>query len=355
MKKHFHNFLRLMMLIGLGILIYFVGILVIDSAWDYRPENTVLKITPAAEKSLIQDRDSFSLLSWNIGYAGLGCRSDFFYDGGRMTKPSREDFDQYWKGIQGQLSVLDSIDFIMLQEVDISSARSYRTDQHAAISRILEKYTAVFVKNYDVIYVPVPLFNPLSGITSGLSSFSLYPFISAASVVFPANYSWPKKLFMPDRCFIYSEIMLPSGKKLILINTHNSAFDDGSLRNSQLNILYEYMERAYREGYYVIAGGDWNMNPEGYSNIPFISGDPAFKLSDIEGVSGPGAGWHVVYDPDYPTNRDVSALYQPGLTQTTIIDYYICSPNIHVLNTMTLYNGFSNSDHHPVYMRFGLE
>jgi len=354
MKKHFINLLKLLILIGLGIIIYLAGILIINSVNDYRPVNSSPDIRSPEGINSIPEQDSYSILTWNIGYAGLGNRSDFFYDGGKMTKPEKNDFDQYWGAIQAQMQSYDSLDFLLLQEVDLASSRSYKTNQHLGLSGILNGHSSIFVKNYDVLYVPVPIFNPMAKVTSGLSFFSQYAIDKASCIVFPGNYTWPMGLFMPDRCFLQCSLTLPSGKKLFIINTHNSAFDDGSLRNQQLDILYEYMQTVYREGHYVIAGGDWNMNPEAYTNTPFITGDPAFELSGLEWVSGPDTGWQVIFDPQYPTNRDVSTPYRYGQTPGTIIDYFVCSPNIEVLDIMSFYDGFLNSDHHPVYMRFGL-
>jgi endonuclease/exonuclease/phosphatase family metal-dependent hydrolase len=125
------------------------------------------------------------------------------------------------------------------------------------------------------------------------------------------------------------------------------------MRDQQLETLYEEMQHAYMLGHYVIAGGDWNLNPEEWPGNAFLSGDPSFLLQQ-EAVTVPAEGWHIAFDPDYPTNRDVSGPYLPGETPCTILDYFICSPNIKTLETKTLYNGFEYSDHQPVYMRFEL-
>jgi endonuclease/exonuclease/phosphatase family metal-dependent hydrolase len=355
MKKLPLKFLKLLLLPAGVINVYFAGILIINTVGDYRPLNSPLDILSPPGILNISEQDSYSILSWNIGYAGLGNKSDFFYDGGKMAKPDRDDFHQYFGGILEQVNLFDSLDYLLLQEVDIASSRSYGTDQHAAFSAALDKHAGIFMKNYDARYVPVPIFNPMAKVVSGLSFFSKYLVNEASCIVFPGNYTWPMCLFMPDRCFIQCIFELPSAKKLYIINTHNSAFDDGSLRSQQLELLYEYMTAAYLDGHYVIAGGDWNINPMGFTNNPFITGDPSFKLSVPDVVSGPDTTWQLVFDPQYPTNRDVSTPYDPGLTPATIIDYYVCSPNIRVLSIMTLYDGFKNSDHHPVYMRFGLK
>ena len=42
-------------------------------------------------------------------------------------------------------------------------------------------------------------------------------------------------------------------------------------------------------------------------------------------------GWKWIYDPAIPTNRDVSEAYKKGRTRTTIIDYFIVSPNLEVI------------------------
>jgi len=355
MKKFLNILLRLVMIIVLLIIIYFAGILIINSLYDYRPEPLLLNVDKSQSLPGIEKHKPYSMITWNLGYAGLGNNSDFFYDGGKMTRPAEVDFNRYWEEIQAHILLLDSVDFLLLQEVDIASHRSYGINQFMQISESFDLHHGVFAKNYDVKYVPMPLFKPMANVVSGICVFSGRRLIESCWRNYDGNRSWPLGLFMPDRGFIVTISMLPSGKKLFIINTHNSAFDDGSLRNIQLEILYKYMVSAYQNGNYVIAGGDWNINPKGYANEPFISGDVAFGLSGIQAVQGPDFNWNVVFDPWYPTNRDVSAPYVSGLTPTTIIDFFVCSPNITVLEIKTFYDGFKNSDHHPVFLRFKLK
>jgi len=354
MKKYLSNILKLLLLVIVGILIYISGILIINTIYDYRPETMPLEMAAPHNLPNMEMKSSFSMISWNIGYAGLGNNSDFFYDGGRMTRPVREDFDRYWNQILARVQTFDSLGFILLQELDTASSRSYGINQFSAIEHSLGSHRGSFAKIYDVKYVPMPLFNPMAKVVSGLATFSSFACSEVSQVAFPGNYAWPKRIFTPDRCFIQTVFNLPGEKKLFIINTHNSAFDDGSLRKNQLALLYDYMEKAFLDGHYVIAGGDWNMNPAGYHNMGFISGDPAFRLPGVGGVEGPDSNWSVVFDPDYPTNRELDAPYVPGKTRATIIDFYLCSPNINVLEVRTLYDGFRNADHQPVFIRFCL-
>ena len=55
---------------------------------------------------------------------------------------------------------------------------------------------------------------------------------------------------------------------MIVINLHNSAFDNtGELRSRELGMLKDYLEREYRNGSYIIVGGDWNMNPREIQHV----------------------------------------------------------------------------------------
>ncbi|HSG67498.1 MAG TPA: endonuclease/exonuclease/phosphatase family protein, partial [Bacteroidales bacterium] len=268
--------------------------------------------------------------------------------------PSRKQAEKYFNEILGAISSFNDPDFILFQEVDLASARSYHRNQYEEIALRLGSYAGFFVPNYDVFFVPLPILRPMGKVSSGLALFSSREPDAAEMHAFPGNYAWPKKLFMPDRCFISMAIDLNNGRHLHVINTHNSAFDDGSLRNEQLGILFKHMETLYARGDYVIAGGDWNINPPGFEAGYFASGDKGFNVPFETTVFDRYAHWHIVYDEAFPTNRDVSMPYSPGICNTTILDFYVCSPNISILGINTLYDGFQNTDHQPVLIRFAL-
>jgi len=352
MRKLFRFCIKVIATICILVIIYLFGILAINTFWDYMPEKQILILDENNTPPGLHAKTHFSVLSWNIGYGAMGQGADFFYDGGEMMRPDLGPFNQYYDGILARLASFDSLDFILVQEVDTASKRSYYTKQFADISAILNGHTGVFAKNYDVCYIPLPFFYPMGRVVSGLAHFSGFTPTNAVLIPFPGNYMWPKNLFMPDRCFMNVSYDLPSGKQLHIINTHNSAFDDGSLRSAQLEFIFEYIVGLYKSGDYVLAGGDWNINPPTYRNQPFLSGDPAFELDFSTSIFDENSQWSIVFDDGYPTNRDVSLAYSPGKTVTTIIDYFICSPNIEALEIKTLYNNFLFSDHQPIYLRF---
>ena len=118
---------------------------------EYRPDPvTELDVVSSEEGSLIPSDRELSIMSWNIGYAGLGEDSDFFMDGG--TGVQSADKEQVLEYLGGVEDVLDDMwpDLIMLQEVDVDSTRTYHIDESAMLARS----QSVHALNYSCGFVP---------------------------------------------------------------------------------------------------------------------------------------------------------------------------------------------------------
>jgi len=321
---------------------------------DFKPPARQILIPDGKAGADIIGSNQITVLTWNIGYAGLGREMDFFYDSGKKVRPPRKNYNQYLDGIKNFIRQNDSLDFIFLQEVDKKSKRSYRDNQAAMLQELLPAFESVFAVNYDVIYVPFPVNRPMGQVLSGMLSFSKYTARSSERVSFERNFKWPKNLFMLDRCFIIQRFFLKSGKVLVMINTHNSAFDDGTLRKAELKVLKQTAASEFQKGNYVIIGGDWNLNPPGYISM-FNTGDVGMgnDVSDTSDHKMP-EGWQWAYDNATPSNRFVNEPYNKGTTKTTILDYFLLSPNVKLLNIETINLGFEKSDHNPVKMNVQL-
>jgi endonuclease/exonuclease/phosphatase family metal-dependent hydrolase len=66
-------------------------------------------------------------------------------------------------------------------------------------------------------------------------------------------------------------------------------------------------------------------------------------------------GWRWAYDPAVPTNRSIDAPYEKGRTPVSLIDFYLVSPNVRVVQVKALDQGFRSSDHQPVWMEVRFE
>jgi endonuclease/exonuclease/phosphatase family metal-dependent hydrolase len=186
-------------------------------------------------------------------------------------------------------------------------------------------------------------------VLSGLLSISKFEPFLVERMDFPGSYPWPKKLFMLDRCFMVQRFALSNGKALLIINTHNSAFDGGVLKEHEMNYLKNFLLAEHDKGNYLLVGGDWNQNPPGFVDPHFNekSGYENFLLATIAEDFMP-EDWNWTYDPNVPTNRSNTAPYNKETTTTTILDFYLSSPNLLTINSKSVNLNFKNSDHQPV-------
>lgn len=334
------------------LVLLFGGIIILATVKNYKPEEKTLVYQDTTGNPEVLTERTFQAMIWNIGYCGLDAGMDFFYDGGEKVRPEKEQSLENLENVRNFLSGNDSVDFILLQEVDINSRRSYHLDQNGIIGQSLKGHFSFTGINYRVPYVPIPFKEPMGKVESGLQTLSAFPAEISVRRSFPGNYAWPTSLFMLDRCFLVNRYRLPQAE-LLIINTHNSAYDDGSLRIEQMHYLRDFILGEYEKGNYVLVGGDWNQCPPG------INTDiPGYRFDKDSFIEIPGdflpAGWSWVWDPRIPTNRRVSAPYDQDRSLTTIIDYYLLSPNLHALSVKTTDMQFRYSDHQPVMLHFSI-
>ena len=342
--------------VGLVAFAFFVllGLIIINQMLFYNPAKREKLYETGANQLNDIEKNTLSLITWNIGYAGLGKEMDFFYEGGKTIRPDVKTAELYMTGILNTLERFEPVDFLLLQEVDVFSKRSYFTNQAGLISGSLGNYNTIFAKNYDAWYVPVPWYAPMGRVESGMMVFSQYHSTETFRYSFPPDAAWPKRLFFLSRCYILSRYKV-GDKDLVIINTHNSAYDkDGTAKRIQMEMLKKRMLDEYQKGNYVIAGGDWNMNPSDFNPVQITTGDATKIISPVTEKNVFTEGWKWAYDPTTPTNRDVSTSYQKGQTKTTIMDYFIVSPNVDIIEVKTIRTEFKFSDHQPVYLKIGL-
>ena len=348
LKKILKAFLILVILLVIG----FIGIIVYAIISDYKPAEKVM-ISSNESASVMSDSAEISLLTWNIGYCGLDKAMDFFYDGGTKVFTPKKTFDQNLSAVLKFLKSNDTIDFIFLQEVDRKSKRSYKVDEYSTITGHLKTHSSDFATNYDVFFVPVPPASPMGKVFSGISIMSKYEPSSSIRYAFPGQYGFPKQLFMLDRCFLVNRYPLTNRKELIIINTHNEAFDPGDIRKAQMDYLKNFILNEYRNGNYIIAGGDWNQCPPGFK--PEFTENKVNTNQMVLNSDYLPEEWKWAYDNTTPSNRTVVSGYNPSTTTTTTIDFFLLSPNIESVSIKCINLNFENSDHNPVIIKAKLK
>jgi Metal-dependent hydrolase len=342
------------------ILLFFTVILLLSGSFLYYTEKTLPSYKPeetifCSTSSCNFDKDTISILTWNIGYCGLGKDMDFFYDGGTRMRTSKANTLDNIKGVANTLIENSSADFMLLQEVDVNSKRTYGINQIEELGEKMPDFQRYFAENYAIDLIPMPITNPLGKVNAGLLTLTQAIPQQVIRHSYPDKHPWPEGLFMPKRCFMESRFATKSGREFVLVNTHNSAYDNGALRKLELGVLRNFIIKEYKKGNWVVVGGDWNQNPSGYQQK---NSDPEalkhFTPSQVP-INYLPKGWHLAWDKSTDSNRFLNEPYHEGKTMTTTIDFFLLSPNIETLNVRVLRKGFAHSDHQPVRATFVLK
>ena len=346
MKKILSFFLKL-----LGILVLAAAILLgWLTATEFNPAPVeAAEVTRAGDVDTLKGGDSLTVLSWNVGYGGLGKDSDFFMDGGKDARSADEaTVKAYLGGISAAIEE-SGADLVLLQEVDSDSSRTYGIDERSFLDRGMSCET--YAMNYSCPFVPVPV-PPIGKVHSGLYTMTDDLIIDRAErISLPCPFSWPLRIANLKRCLLVSYLPIEgSEKQLVLVNLHLEAYDDGAGKIAQTKQLREFITGEYEKGNYVIAGGDFNQvfpgSLERYPNTHPENWEPGVLDADLL-----PAGWTLAYDLATPTCRLLNQPYDPADLEGTpyyVIDGLILSPNVELKNVETLDAGFANSDHNPV-------
>lgn len=358
--------LKLIGIVALIILAYVAIALIRGSLVDWQPEG----ISPVTSYPLHPKPDTIrdSVLrfaTWNVGYGGLGSDADFFMDAGgflvshgKMVRSPEDHVERYMRGIKQQLGSLNS-DFILLQEVDSMSARSYHRLQLDELRAAKEGYNVSFAPNYINERVPIPVLEPWNvygDVYSGLASFSAFqPLPGSERHQLPGEFPWPDKIFQLDRCILVERFPLDDGRTLSVVNVHLSAYDNGDLKKAQLGYLENFLKEEHAKGNLVVVGGDWNLTPPNFPYDRFIS-DPEKRFTQLPAPDAfPEEGWTWIYDARTPTNRKIPDPYVRDSSFVTIIDYFLISPGLRAVSTRGIRQDFQFSDHQPVWMEVEIE
>jgi len=369
MKKIIKNIAALV--IGCAVLLagIFLGVL---SIAEYRPadiENLDIKNhNSAAHTALavhaalaVQNGLSvnvpFSVMTWNIGYASLDESQDFFMDGGKGVRPpSSENVMRNLAGIREFIIGVNS-DITLIQEIDIASKRSYYADQREFLTADFSGSSA-FAYNFNSIFVPIPVFQFIGKVESGLLNLSRFQITEAFRMSLPNPFTWPVRTVNLKRCLLISRHPIAnSAAELVIVNLHLEAYDSSGGREAQTKALLDFLYSEYAKGNYVIAGGDFNQNFPGIDPHRFALRHSDFFIAGTLSPSLLAPFWQYAAGTQIPTCRLLNEPYSGDMenTQFYIIDGFILSPNVELINVTTYDLGFKYSDHNPVKVEVKLK
>lgn len=310
---------------------------------------------------------TYTASTYNVGFGAYNQDFSFFMDTGKM-KDGTKTQGKYGKAeskaavlqnTNGAIKTMEKVkaDFMLFQEIDTNSSRSYHVNQVQKMSQHFSNYEEIFANNFHSPYLLYPLNDPHGAVQSGLLSLSKYSVDQAIRRKYPVTTSFITKFTDLDRCFTVMSIPVNNGHKLILINSHMSAYDKGGkMRVKQLKLLNSVMESEYKKGNYVIVGGDFNhtfgrkmlTHFKSQQKVP----DWVSVLSD-KNLAPDMRIVHAENESTTPTCRGTDIPYQKRKTYTTVIDGFLVSKNVQATSE-NINTEFDYADHNPVKLSFKL-
>ena len=344
-----------------------VGYAVYMQAHFYRiPDDTELTVENNQE-TLLKTGDTYTAVTYNIGFGAYGQDYSFFMDTGEM-KDGTKTRGTYGKAVNreavekntaGTLQALKTLnpDFMLLQEVDEDADRSYHLNQVNYLKEEFSEYSSVFVNNFHTAYLLYPFSDPHGAVQAGLLNFSRYKVASAERRSYPVDDHFITKFTDLDRCFSVMRLPVEGGRELVLINSHMSAYDEGGkIRVQQLALLNSVMAEEYGAGNYVIVGGDFNHAlgdavAEGFSSEQKF---PAWVSILTQNELAEGIQMvRAENELEVATCRGADIPYTKGVNYTTVVDGFLVSENIRA-TAENVDADFAYSDHNPVKLTFEL-
>ena len=350
-----------------AVLVWLGGYLIYLFASYHRiPDNQQLEVETArdredTEENKLTTDTEYSALTYNIGFGAYTPDFSFFMDGGKSSWAKSKDSVLETVQGAGALAASYDPDFAMIEEIDLDSTRSYHVDEYSILKDHFPDYYYAFAQNYDSAFLFYPFTQPHGRSKSGIGLFSRYPVTSALRRSFPVSTSFTK-FFDLDRCYSISRVPVDNGKELVIFELHMSAYGNSdAIREGQIRMLSEDMQKEYEAGNYVICGGDFNHD---------------LKAADTQDDSAEPESWaypfprselpeHFSFCLDqlsedeknnlWNSARNADMEYVPGKTYTVTLDGFIISDNVECTGYENVNTGYSYSDHDPVYMEFQLK
>lgn len=300
----------------------------------------------------------YTVVSQNIGFGAYTADFTFFMDGGTESWAASKESVIDCIGQAADAANTVSPDFLLFQEVDFDSTRSYHIDQQALLRGHFGGYSEVDAINYHSAFLAYPFTQPHGASHSSIVTFSKAAITSAVRRSLPISTGVSKFLDL-DRCYSVSRIPTVNGKELVLYNVHLSAYGGSAeIASAQMNMLFADMLAEYEKGNYCVCGGDFNhdftgdsvkvLNGEAVEPLGWTQPFPAELLPD-------GISRCVDYTcgEQLPTCRNCDIPYEKG-NFTVIVDGFLVSDNVSVSYLENIQTDFVYSDHNPVVMRFML-
>lgn len=218
----------------------------------------------AEDAPLLKPGQEIKVLSWNVQFMA-GKNYVFFFDtpnhDGPDTMPCLKDIALTFKEVARIIKEEDP-DFILLQEVDSGSRRTYYEDQLTVLLSMLPEDYKAFVSSYywKNTFVPHPCIMGATGMKLAIiSKYKIEEATRHQLSLMEENYI--RQAFNLKRSVLKARLPIEGGHKaLFVLNTHLSAFaKETNTMQKQVLEIKEILNSLEEFEYAWLIGGDFNL------------------------------------------------------------------------------------------------
>ena len=151
--------LLILLAVLLAVVIIYVGYVMLS--YDRIPDNQELEIRNPQETDLaVRLGEEYAIVTQNVGFGAYTDDFTFFMDGGvESWAKSPESVIECINAAAEEVSSLEP-DFILFQEVDFDSTRSYHIDEQEILRAAFPQMAEVDAVNYHSAFLMYPLTQP---------------------------------------------------------------------------------------------------------------------------------------------------------------------------------------------------
>ncbi len=317
----------------------------------------------ARDTPVLQPGAPLKILNWNVQFLAANRDNHFFFDQGPHDWPVEDVLIQSADAIAKVIIERDP-DIVLLQEVDEGAKRTYFQDQLALLqARLPTTYSAESSTFYwQADFLPLPeLWGPVGMKLAVLSKVKIKS-ATRFALAGIRSHSWLEANFQPRRAILDLEIEREGGQSVHVLNTHLSAFAQGTnTMELQVAQVMSLMKAYEAQGKAAVIGGDFNLvptqearnqlpertrayyNPLGTEIAPLLS---AFaSVPSLRDMSGEQSSlWHTHSSND-----------SEDKTPNKTLDYFFMTQDFEASNPQVLHgDALPISDHMPVLATFSL-
>jgi len=250
-------------------------------------EDAIYYVASSQSSAPEQEVGRLKVMTWNIRYGAA--RIPWFEDScGDRVHMTESEVTSHLDSIAAYINA-DTIDILLLQEVDVSSKRSAYIDQ---VQYLLEKTHfnyAVYGSMWQSDIIPS---GGLGKVDVGVAILSRWKLSEAERIQLPLreDQKFYEKYFYLRRCMVKAKLDIPGWDDLYAVDIHAASFSTDDTKQKHIVKYKNVLDDLTDLGFSFVTGGDLNAIPPEADSLDYCMEDQCRQDEYT---------WHTSNDPKH--------------------------------------------------------